>query len=259
MPDLNQLFRNRIGFPQDETITFEKLHAILEKTAMSIPFENMCIITNKAVDVTKENLINKILLNNKGGLCYDLNTILYYFLIENGFHADLVRGVVYNQNTMQWSSTGRTHVAIVLTHDGQRFLVDTGFGGNLPLKPVPLNGDIVNSKNGQFRIENVDTEHGDYIFHMKLKHKDQDWKIGYAFDTKKNVVESDLNQVQKIIIEHPESSFNKKPLITRFTETGNLILTDTSLTEWADGKMTKKDIDPQEFKIIAKNQFGILK
>ncbi|WP_284037751.1 arylamine N-acetyltransferase [Neobacillus sp. 114] len=257
MGELNLLFRKRIGYPQDETVTFEKVDTILEKTAKSIPFENLCIITNKTAAISKENLKNRILLKNEGGLCYDLNTILYYFLIENGFNVSLVQGVVYNHNAKEWSSTGRTHVAIVITHNGQCFLIDTGFGGNLPLKPVPFSGEIVTSQNGEFRVEQSDTEHGNYIFHIKLKHKDQDWKVGYAFNTRKSVDESDLNEVQKIIIEHPESSFNKKPLITRFTDRGNLILTDTSLTEWANGKMIKKDIDPQQFKLIAKEQFGI--
>lgn len=48
---------------------------------------------------------------------------------------------------------GRTHVTILLKHEGQIYLIDTGFGGNLPLKPVPLNGETVISQNGEFRIK----------------------------------------------------------------------------------------------------------
>jgi arylamine N-acetyltransferase len=46
-----------------------------------------------------------------------------------------------------WSSwvDRRTHVASLLQYDGQMYLVDTGFGGNLPLKPVPLNGETTSS------------------------------------------------------------------------------------------------------------------
>jgi N-hydroxyarylamine O-acetyltransferase len=71
----------------------------------------------------------------------------------------------------------RTHVTILLQHEGQTYLVDTGFGGNL--------------------------------------YKDTDWKIGYAFDTKRPLENlSELNEVQGIIVEHKESRFNKPPLIT---------------------------------------------
>jgi arylamine N-acetyltransferase len=44
---------------------------------------------------------------NEGGLCFQLNPLLYFFLVENGFHAVLVRGVVYNNATKEWPNTGR--------------------------------------------------------------------------------------------------------------------------------------------------------
>ncbi|GAA3332445.1 hypothetical protein GCM10020331_092600 [Ectobacillus funiculus] len=52
---------------------------------------------------------------------------------------------------------------------------------------------------------------------MKLKHKQDDWKLGYVFFDSTVVVKdlSELNEVQRIISEHPESRFNKKPLVTR--------------------------------------------
>ncbi|WP_267897276.1 hypothetical protein [Peribacillus saganii] len=49
---------------------------------------------------------------------------------------------------------------------------------------MPLNGDVGVSENGMFRVERADTEFGDYVFYMKLKHKDTYWRIGYAFDSK---------------------------------------------------------------------------
>lgn len=258
MSDLNLLFRNRIGFPINEKITFENLETILEMTAKAIPFENLCIITNKTTEITKENLINKILDKNEGGLCYELNSILHFFLVENGFNIDFIRGVTYNQIEQKWNTIGRTHVINVITHNEKQYLIDTGFGGNLPLKPVPLNGKIVTSNNGEFKVERAEIEYGDYIFHMKLKHKDKDWKIGYAFDSKQVTKRvSELNEVQKIILEHPDSPFNKKPLITRLTNSGSVTLTENSFTEWADGKVAKKDVDKKRFKELVKKHFDI--
>jgi N-hydroxyarylamine O-acetyltransferase len=50
MIDINKLFRKRIGFPEEEKLTFETLDFVLEKTAMTIPFENLCLL-NKNVRV----------------------------------------------------------------------------------------------------------------------------------------------------------------------------------------------------------------
>ncbi|MDQ1002961.1 N-hydroxyarylamine O-acetyltransferase [Neobacillus niacini] len=258
MNNLNELFRNRVGISQDAVITFQYLDTVLKKTAETIPFENLCIIENRTKEISKENLASKMLQQNEGGLCYELNTILYLFLYENGFIPSLVRGVTYNHMNQQWSGTGNTHVVNLITHNGQAYVVDTGFGGNLPLKPVPLSGETVASSNGEFRVERTDSEHGDYMLYMKLNRKDEDWIIDYAFNSKEPIQNiSELNEVQRIIMEHPESAFNKKPLITKITDKGNITLTDTSFTQWVDRALKKETIDEKRFHEIRKEYFNL--
>jgi len=157
-----------------------------------------------------------------------------------------------------YQAIGRTHATILLTHEEQIYLVDTGFGANIPLKPVPLTGETVISTNGEYRIKKEDTSFGNYVLEMKLKHKDTDWKVGYAFDTKDTTSDvSELNNIQTIIAEHEESPFNKNPLITRLTNRGNLTLTNTSFTKWEDGIVTKEEIDNVRFKELVSQYFGM--
>ncbi|WP_299089142.1 arylamine N-acetyltransferase [uncultured Metabacillus sp.] len=258
--DVDQLFRKRINYPENEMITFEKLDDILEKTATVIPFENLCIIANDTSEITKESLLNKIAIKNEGGLCYELNAFLYFFFLNNGFNVQLIRGVVYNDKEKRWNSVGRTHVANLLEYKGETYLIDTGFGGNLPLKPVPLSGRSVASRNGEFRVRKLATEHGNYVFEMIRKDKDQEWTLGYAFDSNRIVnTLSELNEIQQTILEHEESPFNKRKLVTRLTKNGMKILTDTSLTEWIDGVVKKTEVDEQGFKAAAKEHFGLFR
>ena len=67
----NILFRQRIGIPENKELTFKDLDYILEKTATVIPFENLRIIDACAEKITKENVMDKILVRNEGGLCYN--------------------------------------------------------------------------------------------------------------------------------------------------------------------------------------------
>jgi N-hydroxyarylamine O-acetyltransferase len=255
---MHALLCKRIGFPVDEKVTFEALGRILEKTATTIPFENLSVIRMERKAITKENLIDKVLVRNEGGLCYELNTLLYYFLLEHGFHAIMVKGAVYNVEMQDFEEVGRTHAVILLTHEGKTYLVDTGFGGNLPLRPVPMSGEAVTSPNGEFRVEQMDTEYGDHVLKIKIKHTDKDWRIGYAFDSKHPVQKAaELEEIQTIIAEHEKSPFNKKPLITRLTERGRLTLTEGSFTRWVDGQATKEEIDQETFNELAKRHFGI--
>jgi N-hydroxyarylamine O-acetyltransferase len=258
MSNINTLFRQRIGISDSEVITFENLHLVLERSAKTIPFENMCIIAKKTTEISKNNLIKKILQQFEGGLCYELNTILYLFLVENGFITTQIRGATYDQVNHRWSPVGKTHVFNLVKHDEQLYIVDTGIGGNLPLKPVPLNGEVVTSQNGEFRVLKEESEHGDLILYIKLKHKDQEWKKGYAFQSNTRIEHvSEINDIQNIIVEHPASPFNKNPIITRITDKGNMTLTETTYTEWVDGSVQKEDIDEKRFKEIAKENFGL--
>lgn len=258
MENLNTLFRQRIGMLTHETLQFNKLDVFLEQIAREIPFENLCVIDNSARNITKENLINKIITKNEGGLCYELNTILHLFLIENGFTSTLVRGRTYDHNEKQWSAAGKTHILNLITHEDQQYVVDTGFGANLPLRPIPLSGSVVESHNGEFRVEKNRSKDGEYFLHMRLKHRQEDWKLGYIFDSTEEVKDfSVLNEVQKLIIEHPESRFNKKPLVTKINERGIIILTNTSFIELNNGKETKKAIDDTIFKKMLINEFNI--
>jgi N-hydroxyarylamine O-acetyltransferase len=258
MSNVNTLFRKRIGFSANEVITFENLHQVLEMVAKTIPFENMCIIEKRTSEISIDNLTRKILEQNEGGLCYELNTILYLFLIENGFNTTQIRGATYDHVNQRWSPVGKTHVINLIQYQDQLFIVDTGFGGNLPLKPVPLNGETVASQNGEFRVVHEESEHGDLILYMKLKHKDHEWKKGYAFHSNTRIEQiSEINEVQKTIVEHPASPFNKKPIITKITDKGNITLTETTFTEWKDGTIEKEDINEKRFKEIAKENFGL--
>ncbi|MEH7108617.1 arylamine N-acetyltransferase family protein [Bacillus sp. JJ1764] len=257
---INKQFRSRIGFPTDETITFETLPVILEKTALAIPFENLSIIRNEIHPLTLNNVAEKILIRNQGGLCYELNTILYQFLMENGFEVTLVLGSTYNAERLTWSPTGRTHVINILTYKGNKYAVDTGFGGNLPLVPVPLTGECVSSRNGEFRIKEERTEYGNYVLEMKLRHKHQDWVTGYTLDTTRPVKDlNELSRVQQIIVESDQSPFNKNYLVTRITEKGNMILTDSSFTNRIDGKELKENIQANQFELFLKSYFNIVK
>jgi N-hydroxyarylamine O-acetyltransferase len=258
MTDLNRKFRERINFPIDTPITLENIDDLLEKTASSLPFENLCTLSGETNALSNDYLFDKIIQRGEGGLCYDLNGILYLFLKENELDVQLVRGSVYAPDLKGFSPTGRTHAAFILNDEGKRYLIDTGFGGNLPLRPVPMDGTEINSPTGEFRVKKEDSEFGDYLLEMKLKYKDSDWRIGYAFDSREPVGDvRDLSEMKKIITEHPQSPFNKKPLLTRVTPDGSMVLTETSFTQWREGGVKKEVIDEERFKQLAKEYYNL--
>ncbi|WP_026696127.1 arylamine N-acetyltransferase family protein [Peribacillus kribbensis] len=258
MTILNESFRKRIGFPLRETLTFDKLKLVLKKTAQTIPFENTCIMSQMTAPITKESLTKKIIDQKEGGLCYELNAILYFFLMENEFHVSMIRGIIFDPRQETWSSTGKTHAAILLNHKGTKYLVDTGFGGNLPLVPIPLTGEVMKTPTGEFKAVKKETEYGDYQLKMKLKYKHTEFQTGYAFNSQETFTEMiPLTEIQEIILKNPESPFNKQYLITLLTPGGIDILTPAAFIRRQDGKETKEEINEAQFKYLAKLHFQL--
>ena len=259
MDSLDALFRKRIGFSHSGALTFDDLPTLLTATSLALPFENLAIIERRGLPITRENLIEKILVRREGGLCYELNPLLYFFLLENGFDVSMRRGIVFSAETQTFAATGHTHVTILLQHEGQTYLVDTGFGGYLPLRPVPLDGETVESSNGEFSIRPATGEnavHGDLVFELKQRYKDDDWRVGYVFDSRHPITTVECEEIRQVIVEHPASNFNQRPLVTRLTKRGSVTLTDTSLSLVDDGKVLKESVELEKFSALLVQYFG---
>ncbi|MBJ8187119.1 arylamine N-acetyltransferase [Bacillus cereus] len=261
MTDFQKQFFARLNIEEKETVSFEGLPSIMYAMSQSVPFENLNILENNFTEISKENLEQKILLNNRGGLCYELNPTMYYFLKDSKFDVHLVSGTVYNNANSIWA-VDSGHIATVLKYHNELYLIEVGFGSYLPLAPVPFSGEVVHSVTGDYRIRKETTEKSNYILEMRKNNEflDQsstnDWTVGYAFHLEEVNVEK-ANAAQKIIVEHEGSPFNKVPLIVKLTENGHASLTKDSLTIAKNGKKTKETVTEEQYKNLLHSTFGI--
>lgn len=251
MQSFKTLFQQRINMDRD--VTFDTLPMLLQHFAQAIPFENLRIINKNESLLSKEGLQEKILIRSEGGVCYELNTLLYHFLEECGFDVTLLSARIYDQQANDWSVTGNTHVTILLKHHGDEYIVDAGFGANIPLAPLPLSGEVTTTDNGQFRIKPA--EKG-YMLELKLAGRDIDWRTGYSFTENNRITNvTELEQMQLIIETHSASPFNKSPLLTKRTADGLYILTPSSFTKWHNDVPVKQAIDQEEYKMLLQTKF----
>ena len=175
--------------------------------AYTFPFENRSVLNKQSYALNQEGLKQHLLEENRGGLCYDLNPLLYYVLKEAGLSVQLLQGTVYNKEADTWAIDG-THVAIMLKHHNERFLIDAGFGVNLPLQPVPFTGDWVEGASMRFHVKAEETEKGTHLLQLD---KGDGAETGYAF-TLNEVDESVLAQMRHEIYENESLHLTKDRL-----------------------------------------------
>ncbi|MEH6889919.1 arylamine N-acetyltransferase [Bacillus sp. JJ864] len=245
---LNDFF-NRIQYEKQD-VTFEDICTLQSQFAKHIPFENMSIIQNENVHITFEDVKRKIIDNRRGGVCYELNPLFYYALKELGFDVHLIGGTVFS-NEENWLI--QTHFATILHHNGQRYLIDVGFGSHHALQPLPFTGETITSPTGIYRIQKKETTFGEYSFE---KYQDGKLEIGYDFFLAR-IDETALQNAKQIITHHEKSPFNKSPLLTKRTDDGHITLTDKTYTVIKEKQKSKQTIDTQTFRALALREFGI--
>ncbi len=137
MTDFQKQFFSRLHIEEKHNVSFEDLPNIMYAMAQTVPFENLNILENNFTEISKENLKEKILVNNRGGLCYELNPTMYYFLKDAGFDVHLVSGTVYNAANSTWA-VDSGHIVTVLTHHNELYLIEVGFGSILTSCTCPF-------------------------------------------------------------------------------------------------------------------------
>ncbi|MEK5008982.1 arylamine N-acetyltransferase [Bacillus sp. FSL K6-3312] len=233
---MQSAFLQKIGY-EGQSITFDDLPVLLKKMAYTFPFENRSVLNKQSYALNQEGLKEHLLEGGRGGLCYDLNPLLYYVLNEAGLAVQLVQGTVYNKEAGIWAIDG-THVAMTLNHQNERYLIDAGFGVNLPLQPVPFTEEWVEGASIRFRVKEEETEKGTHLLQLD---RGEGAETGYAF-TLEEVSEPTLVQMREEIYENEASPFNKRPLASKLTPTGRVIVTEDHVTIHEHEEVSKKPL-----------------
>lgn len=247
-------YLNRLGlhYPPargGESLLFE----VQERQLMKIPFENLDCLHGIDISLNPRELEAKILLNQRGGYCFELNLLLLEGLSLMGFAVKPVlsrvmyRGIGINP---------KTHIFLIAEIDGKQWLVDAGFGGPGLFHPMPFELNRIDQQvNGSFRLVQ-DAEFG-FILQKAIKVSDQ-WQNVFAFTTDK-VYLPDLEMSNFYTSKLPESHFRHNLIAALFNEEGRTTLLNRKMTRtFHDGRLESFDIATvAELKSILSNDFQI--
>ncbi|PIC87096.1 arylamine N-acetyltransferase [Sporosarcina sp. P20a] len=198
------------GTPLEQITQVQKLFA------EQFEFENLDVLLANDEPITEQYLEDKMMKQGRGGLCYELNGLLFSVLRDLGFPVQLAAGTVWAPSPRDSFVMAQTHVVNLLEYEDTLYLIDSGFGNNLVMQPVALDGEPVTSPAGTFRLRSETTEKGSMVFEQL---KDTGWELRYALHPDAIDWEH-LDNVKQQIHHSPESSFNKELLIAKLTDVG---------------------------------------
>lgn len=69
-------FLKRVGIQSLPNSPFERLQALHRAMTMTVPFENLAILDGKEISLQSEDVFAKVVEQERGGYCFELNSLL---------------------------------------------------------------------------------------------------------------------------------------------------------------------------------------
>lgn len=138
-------YLTRIGYAGPRQATREVLFALHRAHLISIPYENLDIHLGERLTLDFEQIFDKIVRRQRGGWCYEMNSLFAWALRQLGFEVHLLSGVVNPSSRDEYAV--RDHlILLVKSVEGSNYIADVGFG-NAFLYPLPF-GEGVYTQGG---------------------------------------------------------------------------------------------------------------
>ena len=91
--DLQQYFV-RINYHDTPKVDFTTLAQIHHQHLLHIPYENLDVQLGRPLDFDITRIYEKLVINHRGGWCYEMNGLLQWALQEIGFTVTRMSGAV---------------------------------------------------------------------------------------------------------------------------------------------------------------------
>lgn len=244
-------YLDRIKYSGKSKPNLDLLKKLQKQHLLNVPFENLDIHYNIPIELNIDRIYKKIVLNNRGGFCYELNGLFFELLLALNFEAKRISARVYSQEKEYGEEFD--HFAIIVKIDGEEYLSDVGFG-DFTFEPLKIDiGKIQNDECGTYLIDKYDEKY----FRVN---KVENGKITpeYIFQKEKK----DFNDYQEMCKYHqtsPDSHFTQKRLISLPTTNGRITITGNKLKITESGSTTESEIKNEiEFRQHLRNLFNII-
>ena len=202
----------RIGL-DDCPATLDGLKKLQAAQITAVPFENVLPFLGKVPDLGKDKLWQKLVIERKGGYCFELNALLDQALKAFGFSS---RRLLARVRMGEPEGGVRSHQAHVVTLEGNEWLVDAGFGGQAPAEPVNLSAREEQTIRDQVYRMRFDAYENEEVLERKTR---EGWVSLYGFD-RQSPKQVDVEAANYLCAKWPEISFSSSMKFYRLTDDG---------------------------------------
>lgn len=227
--DLQRYF-DRIDYHGSKDVSVETLTGIHKAHVFRVPFENLNIFLGKLIEIDFPSIEEKLVRQNRGGYCFEMNSLFATALEQLGFDVKRLQARVWlkRPNMPEFSVDNpplKSHELLLVTIEGKPYVADVGFGGAGLMEPIALETDTENPQYGEtYRL--IEDAHFGYM--LQYLHSNYGWSDMYTFDLN-TYHPNDYIHANYYTCRSPESFFTKTRITTIASDEGRVVLQDNQL------------------------------
>jgi len=230
-------------------LDFSFLKDVVVRHIATFAFSSVGCQLGENLPLDFESLYQRIIIQRRGGYCFEQNGFLYEVLEELGFSPKIyLARVIYNQDI----HPGLTHRITMVEYEGQQYVLDVGFGPLGPRIPVPMSEIESNNLDKVFRI--TENRLGEY--HMQVM-KDGDFFSLYRFELSR-YGQADCELGHFYSHRHPDAAFVNHLVVSLVKDSETRSLRD--LEYWVISKSDTQNLkinDAEQLWRILVDELGV--
>ncbi|MCE7978604.1 MAG: arylamine N-acetyltransferase [Nitrospira sp. NTP1] len=240
----------RIGYQGALTPSIETLRGLHRAHVMTVPFENLDIHLGRAISLDPADLFRKIVVDRRGGYCFELNGLFALLLEDVGF---AVTRLAARVSSGAEGVRPRSHQLLMVTLENVAWIVDVGFGGHGLLEPLRLVfGEEARQGIDRFRL--VAQGEGSYLLQCDM---DRVWTNLYSFALD-SWLPIDYAFANYYHSHSPDSLFMQRRICTMPTPEGRATLMDNLLKlRGREGTQELQVTSEGEWRQLLQQHFGL--
>ena len=219
----------RIGCTGSVNPNINSLQTLQKAFLLRIPFENLDIHLGREIKLDSKTIYKKIVMNNRGGFCYECNILFFDLLAALGYQVAYLSARMIKA-ALVGPEYDHMVLLVKLEHD---YLVDVGNGQSFR-EPLRIDGtNSATSEGFTYRIGTHGKEHALYY-----RQPDEEWKPRFLvrLERRKQAEFSDMCHYHQTSASSP---FTRHRMATIATQNGRVTLRDRRLSI-ADGITTQE-------------------
>ncbi|MDY7103871.1 MAG: arylamine N-acetyltransferase [Actinomycetota bacterium] len=247
-------YLQRIGVDGPLTASADTLRRLHLGHIRSIGFENVDVFLGGVPDLDIGAIQDKLVARGRGGYCYEHNLLFSAVLERTGFTVTrLLARVQMGSDAIR----PRTHMCLLVEHDGDRWLADVGFGSQTLREPITYRAGATAVQDGWgYRLATTGSTTGD-LARLQAADGPDRWLDLYVFD---EVAQHhvDIGLSNHYTATHPQSRFIGRLIAQHRGDDERHVLIDTELTTTTvDGAVRRTDVAPDRVPDLLASDFGI--